>query len=91
MRGFKATNMLQLYIYDTASYIWFHLEWWSSSFRLHQIFPILIVQIHFFPNSTGTWPQLQKVGESLKVKIKVKASFVYVLQGKATLDLLRKN
>ena len=29
-----------------------HLEWRSSSFRLHQIFPSLMVQMQFPPNST---------------------------------------
>ena len=32
---------------------------WSTSFRLHQVFPILMVQM-LFPNSTGPWPQLLK-------------------------------
>ena len=37
-----------------------HLKWRAGSFRLHQVFPILMVQMHFFPNSTGPWPRLQK-------------------------------
>ena len=36
------------------------LKCWSSSFRLHQVFQILMVQMFFFPNSKGPWPRLQK-------------------------------
>ena len=36
------------------------LKWQSSNIRLYQIFPILMVQMLFPPNSTGPWPQLQK-------------------------------
>ena len=32
----------------------------TSSFRLHPIFPILMVQMLFSPNSTCPWPRLQK-------------------------------
>ena len=44
------------------SLIWcfIHLKWQASSFRLHQNFPILMVQILFSPNSTGPWPRPQK-------------------------------
>ena len=52
--------MLQLY---TANFICFliGLQWRSSSFRLHHIFPILMVKMLFFPpNSTGPWPRLHK-------------------------------
>ena len=34
-----------------------NLKWRSSSFRLHQIFPILTDKMLFPPNSTGPWPQ----------------------------------
>ena len=37
------------------------LKWWSISFRLHQNFPILMVQMLFFQNLTG----FRKVGKSL--------------------------
>ena len=37
-----------------------NLKWQSSSFRLHQVFPILMVQMLFSINSTGPWPRLQK-------------------------------
>ena len=37
-----------------------HLKWQSDSFRLHQVFQILMVQMLFPPNSTGHWPWLQK-------------------------------
>ena len=55
--------MLQLYT-------WFliHFKWWYSSFRLHQIFPILIVQMLFPPNSTGHWPtQVNRMSRSRRV------------------------
>ena len=35
-------------------------KWQSSSFRLHQIFPILLIQMLFPQNLTGPWPQLQE-------------------------------
>ena len=40
-----------------------HLKWWSSSFRLHQIFQILMIQMFF---AQSPWPDLRKVGNSLK-------------------------
>ena len=45
----KATNMLQL----TLLNFYMVLKWWSSSLRMHQVFPILMVQMLFSPNSTG--------------------------------------
>ena len=42
-----------------------HLEWHSSSFRLHQIFPSLKNQMLFFRNSTNPGPIFRKVGKSL--------------------------
>ena len=36
-----------------------YLKWWSGCFRLHQVFPILMVQM-IFPNSTGPWTWLKK-------------------------------
>ena len=38
-----------------------HLKWWSSSLRLHQVFPILIVQM-LFP---APGPDFRKVGKFL--------------------------
>ena len=38
----------------------FNLKWWFSSFRMHQVFPNLLVQMLFFLNSIGPWPRLQK-------------------------------
>ena len=32
----------------------------SSSFQMHKIFPILMIQMLFPPYSTGPWSQLQK-------------------------------
>ena len=37
-----------------------HFKWQSSSFRLHQIFPIFGGPNVFFQNLTGPWPQLQE-------------------------------
>ena len=50
-------------------YPWFliSLKLRSSSFRLHQAFSTLMVQMLFFPNSTNPWPQLQK-GRKIPVK-----------------------
>ena len=44
------------------SYMVFNpFKMWSSSLRLHQVFPIFMVQMLFIINSTGPWPHLQKV------------------------------
>ena len=55
-RAIKATNILQLYAAN------FHLKWRSSSFRLQQFFPILMVsKIQQAPG-----PDFRKVGKSLQ-------------------------
>ena len=43
-----------------------HLKWRSSSFRLHQIFKILMVQMTFAQIQWAPDPDLRKVGNSLK-------------------------
>ena len=45
------------------SYI--HLKWWPSSFRLHQIFPILMVLCFFSQMQQVPGPDFNKVGKSL--------------------------
>ena len=57
----EATNMFQLYNANLL-HPWFliNLKLKCSSFRLHQVFPTLMVQMLFFPNSTGHWSRLQK-------------------------------
>ena len=51
--------MLQLYTANSL-YVFNQFKWWSGSFRLHQVFPILTVQICFvfFPKLNR--PRLQK-------------------------------
>ena len=51
--------------------IWFiiHLKWWFSSFRLHQIFPILMVQMLFSKIQQAPGPDFRKVGKSLLLQI----------------------
>ena len=54
--------MSQLYTANSTiiSYMGFNpFKMWSSYFRLHH-FPILMVQMLFFPYSAGPWPQLPK-------------------------------
>ena len=36
------------------------LKWWSGSFRLHQVFPILMDQMLFSQIQSAPGPQLQK-------------------------------
>ena len=50
------------YSFKTAYFLRFliHLKWRSFSFRPHQVFPIFMVQMLVFPNSTGPRPWLQK-------------------------------
>ena len=47
----KATNMFTLLI---SYMVLFHFKWWSSSFRLYEIFPILTDQMLISPNSSGS-------------------------------------
>ena len=42
-----------------------HLKWWSGSFRLHQVFPILMVQMFFPQIQQAPGPNFRKVGKSL--------------------------
>ena len=51
-RAIKATNMLQLYTANFLYSLLIHLKLWSSSFRLNQVFPILMIQMLF--------PQIQQ-------------------------------
>ena len=70
--------MLQLYtanilygFYLQPFLLLIHLKWCSSSFKLHQIFPSLMVQM-FFPQiqqSLGPNFRLRKVGKFLKSHI----------------------
>ena len=78
MKGIDATNMLQL---CTANFLypWFsiNLKWWSSSLRLHQVFPT-----SFFPNSTDPWSQLQKgrtilIMRTVYLILKMKMAFIF--------------
>ena len=46
-------------------WILFHLKWWCSSFRLHQIFPILMVQMLFPQIQQAHSPNFRNVGKSL--------------------------
>ena len=47
-------------------YPWFliNLKWWSSSFRQHQVFPTLMVEI-FSAIQQAPGPDFRKVGKSL--------------------------
>ena len=66
----KATNRLKLY---TANFLypWFliNLKWRSSSFRLHQVFTTLMVQMIFFQIQQAPGPDFIKVGKPLKESI----------------------
>ena len=43
----------------------FHLKWWSGCFRLHQVFPILMIQM-FSQIQQAPGPDFRKVGKSLQ-------------------------
>ena len=48
------------------SYMFFiHLKWRSSSFRLHQAFPIFMIQMLFSQIQQAPGPDFRKVGKSL--------------------------
>ena len=42
-----------------------HLKWCSNSFRLYQVFPILMVQMLFSQIQQAPGPDLRKVGKPL--------------------------
>ena len=50
-------------------YFFIHLKLWSSSFRLHQIFPNLMIQILLSPIQQAPGPNFGKVGKSLYFRI----------------------
>ena len=50
----KATNMLQLYLYNAYFYMFF------NPFKMHQVFPILMVQMLFSQIQQAPGPRLKK-------------------------------
>ena len=59
--------MLQLY----TAMVLINLKWRSSSFRLHQVFPTLMVQMIFFQIQQAPGPYFRKVGKSLAIITKI--------------------
>ena len=57
--------MLQFYIANFLKGLKIHFKWWSSSFRLYQIFAILIIQMLFSQIKQAPGPDFRKVGKSL--------------------------
>ena len=62
-RETRVTNMLQLYITQPWSLI--NLKWWSSSIRLHLVFPTLTVWMIFSQIQQAPGLDFRKVGKSL--------------------------
>ena len=58
-----------LYTANFLNMVLIHLNWWSNSFRLHQIFLILnlMIQMLFFQNQQAPGSNYRKLGKSLKL------------------------
>ena len=57
--------MLQLYTANILYLFLIHLKWHSSFFKLHQIFPKLMVQMLFSKIQQAPGPNFRKVGKFL--------------------------
>ena len=64
--------MLQLYAASFLYGLIIHLKLWSSSFRLHQIFPILMVQMLFSQIQQAPGSNFRKVLKSLNIPPQMK-------------------
>ena len=64
--SFKEMQLKRQMLYtDNFLYAYNLFKWRSSSFRLHQIFPIVMIQMFFPQTQQAPGPDFNKVGKSL--------------------------
>ena len=76
-RAIKGTNRLQLYTAN-ISYMVFNPFWCFSSFRLHQIFQCLMIQLFFSQIQQAPCTYFRKVGKSLSLVFNLKSTYVFL-------------